>query len=223
MALAAAVGAGAAVAAPVLLHRAEEAESGKRITECAVDEALEFKAAAALDDRGDLLDAEFAGKNNAGEAQLLERQHAFEVVGDELSRRMKRQTREIRLAQTRDTEVLDDEGRRADGLEFGEFTDGAFDVVLVDDRIDGHIDLLALRPRDTDEVLQVVRREVLRKGTGRIGGETAVNGIRPRRKGGESGFEIPCRGKQFNTHAGLWEGVQSLRADQRLEKSSVAK
>ena len=79
----AAVGAASAVAAAVLLHGGEEAESGDGVAERAVDEHL-YLHATSLGDGLDVLERELAREDDAGEAKLLQGEDALEVMGDEL-------------------------------------------------------------------------------------------------------------------------------------------
>ena len=73
-----------------------------------MDEALEFKATATLGDRRDFGKRQLSCKNDAREANILQREDAFEIVGDELGRGVEREPREMATAETRDAEILDD-------------------------------------------------------------------------------------------------------------------
>ena len=192
--LPAAVGAFAAVARAVLLHRAEEAEPGDRVAERAVDEALELQAAAPLRDRRDLRGAQFAGEHDPREAELLQREHAFEVVRDELGRRVQLEVREIRAAEPRDAEVLHDERRGTHRVERGKLAERLGDVRLVDDRVERDVDLPALRPREAHQAPEVRKREVGRVGARGELGESAVDRVRARGERGARSVEVPGRG-----------------------------
>ena len=159
-----------------------------------MDEALELESAAALDDGRDLLDAELAREDDAREAKLLERQDALEVVRDELGRGVDLEVREIRAAEAGDAEVLHDERARTDRIQLRELPHGLLDVVLVDHRVERDIDPLAAPARHAHEVLQVLGREVLRKGARGEIRKPAINGISACVKRRKRGFEIPCGG-----------------------------
>ena len=95
---AAAICAPAAISAAVLLHGGKQAESGDGIAERTVDEALQLKVAATLCYGRNLGEGKLARQDDAGEAELLEGEHAFEVVRDELGRGVQDERRKVAAA-----------------------------------------------------------------------------------------------------------------------------
>ena len=185
-----------------------------------MDENLEFDVAAALRDGGDLLDGEFTREDNTREAKLPERENAFEIVRDKLGRGMKLKAREMIVNELRDAEVLHDHAIRADVLQPRQRLDRRIEAVLVEQRVEGDINLLRTRPecrappvaygrsalrilpapRIRKEPFKFLKGEVRREGTRRKVGKTAIDRVRARFEGGEGRLEIARRRKKFNTH-----------------------
>ena len=67
-----------------------------------MDEALELKTAATIGDRRDFGERQLSCKNDARKTDVLQREDAFEVMGDKLSRGVERERREVTTAKTRD-------------------------------------------------------------------------------------------------------------------------
>ena len=106
-----------------------------------MDEHLKLHVAAALRDGRNLLQRQFARENDAFEPEILHRQHAFEVVRDKLRRGVKLKVWEMLPADPRDADVLHDQRVGPRLVESRQLLDGALDVVFVNDRVEGHVDL----------------------------------------------------------------------------------
>ena len=179
-----------------------------------MDEALELDVAAALGDEGDLVEREFARQHDAAEAEVSERQDAFEVVGDKLRRSVERQVGEVAAADSRDAEVLHDQRVGAERVETRQRVDGVVEGPLVDERVEGDVDAPAPGVGVAQQSSEVVRRQVVRKGARGERGETAVDGVGARLERGERRLEVSGRSEQFDA---------SHERAQSPEKSSVAK
>ena len=198
----AAVGALAAVAGPVLLHRGEKAEAGERVAEGAVDEHLDF-AAAALRNGADVLERHLAGEDDAREAELLEREDAFEVVRDELCGGMELKAGEVPADHAGDAEVLNDEAIRPQLLEEGESLGGLRHLGVVEQRVEGDVDAPghasgARLPGEGQEVAQLRGGEIDGLGARGEGVHAEIDGVRTGLEGGEGGLEGPGRGEEFD-------------------------
>ena len=196
---AAAVGAAAAVPRTVLLQGGEEAEAGKRVAERAVDEHLDLAAAAARDG-ADVLDGEFAGEDDAREAEFPQREHAFEVVGDELRGGVEFEVGEVAAHETRHAEILHDEAVRAQFVEQGELPGGLRQLGVVEKRVERDVDFSTrtLPVRGGEQVAQLRVREVDGVGARGKGVEAEIDGVCAGGEGGEGGFEGPGGGEEFD-------------------------
>ena len=196
---AAAVGALAAIAAAVLLHRREETQPRNRIAERTVDERLEFESAAPFGDGRDFLKAEFTRQDDAGEAEFLQGENALEVVSDELRRGVEREVREVGAADSRHAEILHDQCVRPDLVQFRKATNHLLDFAFRNDRIEGDVDLLPVCTGVGDEVLEVVGGEVRGEGPRREVEKSAIDGISTRLESRERRLEVPRRGQKFDS------------------------
>ena len=177
-----------------------------------MDEALDlhFAAAvrrllhrpAALRHHARLLERKLAGEHGAAEAELLQRQHALEVVGHELGGGVELQLREVAAAGAGEAEVLHD---RRVGAELGEARGGlerGAHAQLVHHRVERHVDATAAAEGAVagagEEVGELGEREVLGEGAGGELGEPAVDGVGAGREGGERGLEVAGGGEQLD-------------------------
>ena len=151
-------------------------------------EHLDLRAAPARN-RANLLERKLAREHDAREAELLQGEDALEVVGHELRGGVEGQGREVRAHEARHAEVLHDEPVGTQLLEQGEALDGGGEVGVVDDRIEGHVDLAVPRARPGEEVAQLCDGEVHGLGTRGEGVEAEVHGVRAGLEGGEGRLE----------------------------------
>ena len=158
-----------------------------------MDEALERDVAAALGDEGDLVEREFARQHDAPEPEVTERQDAFEIVGDELRRRVELQAGEVAPADPREAEVLHDQRVGAELVETRQQVDGVVERPFVDERVEGDVDAPSPGVGVAQQPPEVVRRDVVRKGARGERGEPAVDGVGARLERGERRLEVSCR------------------------------
>ena len=117
---------------------------------------------------------------------------------DELGRGVQNERRKVAAAKVDDSEILHDKCVRPDLLKAGESLDGSVKGILVKDRVEGYVHLPVLRAGEGDKTAKVFKGEVLCECAGREVLKSAINGIRPRLKCGESGFEVTRRRKKLD-------------------------
>ena len=165
-----------------------------------MDEDLELHVAAALRNRRNLLERQLPCEHDALEPEVLHREDALEVVRDKLRRRMQLQPGEMLPADPRNANVLHDQRIRPHLVQSRQLLNRRLDVILVDDRIKGDVDLptplaltVPIAPTIPEQILEVLDPEVVRKRPRRELREPAVDGIRPRLKRGQRRLKVPGR------------------------------
>ena len=154
-----------------------------------MDEDLDLDAAA-LGDGTDLIERELAREDDADEAEFLQGEDAFEVVGHELRGGVEREGGKVLPHKPGDAEILHDESVGAKLVENGELLDGGGQLLVFDERVEGDVDLLAAqRARVGEQLAELVGREVHGLGTSGEGVKAKVDGIRARREGGAGNLE----------------------------------
>ena len=172
-------------------------------------EALEFgfgtsvrrdlqRTAAACDLRY-LLKRQLARQDDAAEAELLQREDAFEVVGDQLGGGVELELREMPAAEACHAEVLNDQRVGGDFGEQGERFRRRFKLSLVEKSVEGNVDAArrVLCVGVGDKALQLVRREVLRECARRELRKAAVYGVGSGGERGKRRREVARWRKQF--------------------------
>ena len=149
-----------------------------------MDEHLDLYAAT-LRDGLYFLQRELAREDDADKPQLLHGENTFQVVGDELRGCVEREGRKILPREPSNAEILHDDTVRAKLVEDRQLLDGGRKLVVVHERVEGDVHLLAAGcARVCDQLSQLVRGEVDGFGARREGVEPKVYGIRARREGG---------------------------------------
>ena len=161
-----------------------------------MDEHFDFDARPA-DDGAYVVQRQLARQHDTREAEFLERQYAFEIVRHELRGSVQSQAGKVLAHQSCDAEILDDQTVWLEFVENGQLFDGRGQFGIVDERVEGDVCLFALRPRDGQQLPELVGREIDGFGARGEGVQAEIDGIRARREGSERGFESAGRRKQL--------------------------
>ncbi len=208
---AAGVGAGALVGVAVVEVAGEQAATGIRHAQRAVDEDFQLHLRATLADFFDFFEREFAREDDATDAVVLPEFDRRPIDGVCLHGEMDGQLRVGVFHGHDEAGVGHDERVRASGDGGSEVTQGGVEFVVVRLGIDGEVELFAERVRFADAVFQVVVGKFVAAHPQGIARRARVNGIRAVGEGVAHSFQGAGGGKEFDvSHGNL--GVKNGRA-----------
>jgi len=194
---AAGLGAEAAVGALSPEVAREEAEARGAHAEGPVDEDLELEVGG-LGDLANLLEGELAGEDGAVEAVAREEVgppgrgdvHLRGAVEPELGK--------VLLDDVHEAEVLDDEAVGPHPVQVLEELVHAVGLALLEDRVDGYVDLLRVLAAVLDGGLELAEGEVRAPHAGIEALQAEIDGVGALAYGGVEGLGVARGGEQFN-------------------------
>ena len=128
-------------------------------------------------DGADVLDGEFAGEDDAREAEVLHRLRTGEIVNRHLRRGVEREAGRVCLGNLRDAEVLDERGVGTGGFEELQVISDACELLVEHHRIHRDVDAYAAQVGVADGGRERVFVEVVRIGARTEAAACEIHGI----------------------------------------------